>query len=400
MKSVSVGTAQITLLAAAIVSSVLTAAIPTAAVTRSQDLLPLDDFESGLSRWDVSNEDAIAIIDSGDATHGKVLQLTPAEAQIRALIRGSSDWAGYRIEGEVLFPENRHNYLGLVYHYSEHDGRVDLGSIYIKGNGSYIRVNPRRDWNPHRMLYEEMRVALTGDDAIHIGQWQRFAAEVVGNSCHFYVGDMETPKVTFDFYEGDRGAAGFKPRVVGGATWIDNIRVQAIEELSYRGEARPAGVEYDPDSLITDWAVMGPLTRAIHEIESSASPQEVLAVDGGAERRWRRFETDPRGAVITGRVTEFLGSRTIGYFATSVQVGADEHTELQFSSIDDLTLWIDGRFRGYAYRDSLAWYDFGRNPDHPPTVSIPLEPGNHEVLVRVRGGVYASGGFFARVVRR
>jgi hypothetical protein len=82
-----------------------------------------------------------------------------------------------------------------------------------------------------------------------------------------------------------------------------------------------------------------------------------------------------------------------------LQVSEGESAELQFSSIDDLTIWINGQFYGYAYRDSLAWFDFGRNPEHPPTVSIPLGPGDHQVLVRVRGGVYASGGFFARVVR-
>jgi len=186
-----------------------------------------ESFESGMDRWDVSDPKAIAVFESGDPKHGKVLRMAPAHAKLHALIRGSETWDRFRIEGDVLFPDDVHNYLGFIYNFREGERRVDLGSIYIKGNGSYIRVNPRRDWNPARAMYEEFRAPLTGDDAIRIGQWQRFAAEVVGRSCHFYVGDMETPKVTFDYYEYDSGMAGFKPRVVGGPVWIDNIRMGA-----------------------------------------------------------------------------------------------------------------------------------------------------------------------------
>jgi hypothetical protein len=198
-----------------------------------------DDFETGLSGWEVSDPAAITIVDSEDPDHGKVLRLAPAGARLHALIRGSEEWGAYRVEGEVLFPTDEHNYLGLIYHFREGGRRVDLGSLYIKGNGSYIRVNPRRDWNPARMLYEEYRTALTGQDAIVIGEWQRFAAEVAGPVCHLYVGDLTTPKVTFGLYEADSGRLGFKPRVVGGPVWLDNVRVTGIGRLSYSGPRLP-----------------------------------------------------------------------------------------------------------------------------------------------------------------
>ena len=78
------------------------------------------------------------------------------------------------------------------------------------------------------MLYEEYRVELTGDAEIRVGEWQRFAAEIVGNTCHFYVADMKTPKLTFDHYEHDFGLVGFKPRVVGGDVWLDNVRADSM----------------------------------------------------------------------------------------------------------------------------------------------------------------------------
>ncbi len=368
--------------------------------TTSEKNLFVDDFESGLKKWEISNRRAIRVVNSDDAKHGKVLVLTPADAKLCALIRGSERWSGYRIEADFLFPTNEHNYLGFVYHLQENKRRVDLGSIYIKGNGNYIRVNPRRDWNPARCLYEEYTTKLSGQDAIRVGVWQRFAAEVINNRCHFYVGDMKTPKVTFDLFENRSGKAGFKPRVVGGPVWIDNVRVTAIKKMSYSGPTLPSHIRHDPDRFITEWSVLGPLTRTFSEVESAPQPTDITVSDDNRKRRWQKFDTDARGAVVTGKVTEFLGSRTVAYFSTNVEVRADEQAALEFSAIDDLTIWVNGKFRSYEYGDYFAWHDFDKNAKHWGTGSrIVLNPGSNCVLVRVRGGRYAKGGFFAKVVR-
>lgn len=95
-----------------------------------------DDFEQGLARWEINAPQAVTLKDSGDAAHGKVLQLAPGGAKVFALVRGSDTWRGYRIEGEVLFPTDEENYLGLIYHYRETPRRVDLGSLYIRGDDS------------------------------------------------------------------------------------------------------------------------------------------------------------------------------------------------------------------------------------------------------------------------
>ncbi|MGD8329245.1 MAG: hypothetical protein PVJ49_07390, partial [Acidobacteriota bacterium] len=376
-------------------TSTMTSEAPAAA---RGNLLFADDFENGTGGWEISNTHAMGIIDSDDARHGEVLRLAPADAQISALIRGSERWPAFRIEGDVLFPDDRNNYLGFIYDYVASPRRTDMGSIYIKGNGSYIRVNPRRDWNPARMLYEEYRTPLTGEDAIVIGEWQHFAAEVIGSVCHFYVGDMSVPKVTFDHYEGGAGRVGFKPRVVGGPVWLDNVRVVAIDAPSYTGAPRPAGMDHRSDELVTDWRALGPLSRIAVPVERAADPASVIVDVDGVARAFEPFVTDGRGAVVTGRVVEFLGSGTVAYFATRIVVPEGSSAELQLSTIDDLALWNNGVFKGYVLRDTFAWHDVGRNPDHPPTDSLSLEPGVHNVLVRVRGGAYASGGFFARLV--
>jgi hypothetical protein len=91
----------------------------------------------------------------------------------------------------------------------------------------------------------------------------------------------------------------------------------------------------------------------------------------------------------------------VGYFRTRVHVAEGEQAVLEFSALDDMAIWLDGRFEGYSYGDRNAWYDFGINPDHPPSpgTSLPLHPGDNHVLIRVRGGRYAAGAFFARVTR-
>jgi hypothetical protein len=389
-------------LALALTTLVLSAAVATAASRAAEvpgRLLLADGFEGDLSAWEANDESAVAIVDSGDAAHGRVLELNPSHSTLYALIRGSETWPAYRIEGEVLFPTNEHNYLGFVYNLRDVGGRIDLGSVYIKGNGSYIRVNPRRDWNPARMLYEEFRVALDGDAAIITGKWRRFAVEVEGAVCHLYVADMVTPKVTFPFFELDSGKAGFKPRVVGGPVWIDNVRATSITRLSYRGPMIPAGIEYRPERMVRDWKVLGPLQATHKELEQRAVPTSGGVIENGVAHLWREFQTDGRGAVVSGRVVDFLGEKTVAYFHSAIEVPQGSAAELEFSSIDDLTMWLNGKFEDYSYADDYAWHDFGVNPDHPssPYASLPLAEGINHVLIRIRGGRYASGGFFAAV---
>ncbi|UCD36880.1 MAG: hypothetical protein JSW54_08545 [Fidelibacterota bacterium] len=362
-----------------------------------------DDFENGLERWELVGDQAINVHESGDPEHGKVLVLKP-DGQVYALVRDSDQWSAIRVEGDILFPRNEHNYFGLIYHYNQTRFRTDFSSIYIKGNGSYIRANPHRDGNVSRLMYEEYRTRLTSDQAIQINQWHAFKAEIMGPVCHLYVGDMSIPKLTFSLYEHSSGLVGFKPRVAGGDVWLDNVRITSIEELSYTGPDIPA-IDYETDSLITDWEVLGPLTRPVPEIEHAVKPFASLRV-GRTKYTWEPFEVDIRGAVITGKVTEYLGERSVAYFRTVVHANTNKAAILHVTTLDELALWINDRFYGYIYRDGYvsgdndwnAWYDFWKNPAHAGRrIPIELKPGANQILVRTRNGQYASGGFFARL---
>jgi hypothetical protein len=294
------------------------------------------------------------------------------------------------MEGDVLFPDDQHNYLGFIYAFREHRGRTDFGVIYIKGNGSYLRVNPHRDFNVGRTLYEEYRTPLVEQAAIRIGEWKRFRLEVIGNEAHLYVGDMTVPQLTFSHLELDAGAIGLKPRSVGGDVWVDNVAVSTIGEFAYGGPPLPAP-DYQPDSLLTDWEIAGPLARTDDRLarHPDSFPQ-----------RWRPFPTDRRGAVVTGTVTDYHGPHTVAYFRTTPHSPTVGAVVLHLSTVDDLAVWVNGRFHWFVPRQRLVWWDFWVNEEHRGRrIPIELREGANEIVVRVRGGVYASGGFFARLER-
>ena len=360
-----------------------------------------DDFEDGdLSGWDLMNPQAIRVIDSNNAVHGKVLELQADDA-VLALIRDSDQWGTVRVEGDLLFPDDGDNYLAFVYHFNQGGRRTDFSSLYLKGNGSYIRANPWRDTNVSRLLYEEYLTPLQGEAAIQIGRWHAFRMEVMGAVCHIYIDDMVTPKITYALYERTSGQVGFNSRVAGSPAWIDNVRVTSIERLQYDGPRIP-DIPYRPDSLITDWEVIGPFAGATAAVERSGPGPRVF--DSGREYTWQPFETDLRGAVISGRVTEFRGGRPVAYFRTTMAAAEQRQAVLHFSSVDELAVWVNGRFQGYVYRqgyvdddDWNAWYDFWENPDHEGRrITVDLASGENHIVIRTYNGQFASGGFFAR----
>ena len=346
-----------------------------------------DDFETNLTRWDVIGERAVALRASGDPRHGTVLELTP-NGDVAALIKGSEAWGQVRFEGEMMFPSRVDNYLGFIYNFTARGSRLDFGLIYVKGNESYLQVNPHRDFNVARTVYPELRAELKGPSVVEIGRWQRFALEVVGATAHLYIGTTSAPQLTFSDLELGGGALGLQPRSVGSAVWVDNVKVTRIERFSYTGPPVPA-VSYARDALLTEWSVIGPLPR---------TDDHIARFPGTGS--WKAFELDPRGAVVTGRVVDYHGPATVAYFRTAVTSPANGDAELQFSTADDLAVWLNGEFQAFLARQDAAWFDFHSNPARAGRrLPVTLKAGVNDVVVRVRGGVYATGGFFARLAR-
>lgn len=362
----------------------------------SQNILFFDDFENGCSKWNFVNPDKIRIVHTGDLEHMHVLELIPGGQSVYALIKNSDKWTNFKVEGDVLYPEDFHNYMGLIYNYQVNGSRTDFGSIYIKGNDSYIRVNPHRDGNASRTLYEEYKTPLTGQSAIHVGEWQHFKAEIMGSTCHFYVGDMEVPQITFQFHEFLFGQVGFKPRVYGSSCWLDHICVSSISSFHYEGPPLPQAICYQKEEMITKWDAIGPFYYRNTEIEKEDYNPEKLYPSLNEEVAWKSFDTDGRGCVLVGRLSEFNSWKNKVYFHTSVLSERSRKALLSFSTRNDLTLWVNGENAGRLLGADYCWFDFMKNPDHAgQKLSITLKPGTNHILVLVQGGRYGGDGFFA-----
>jgi hypothetical protein len=363
-----------------------------------------DDFEGDLSRWQLVGALNITIKESNSGDHGRVMELEP-NGKVLALIPGSDAWGPLRLELDMLFPDDAHNYLGFIYHYTDSGHRTDFGSLYVKGNGSYIRANPWRDGNVSRLLYEEYKIKIEGKDAIRIGAWQRVMLEVDGENCHLYIGDMKIPKITFNLYEGRSGLVGFNPRVAGHPVWIDNVRATAIKALSYKGPDLPA-ISYSPENLLTAWQVAGPYVQPIIEIEEKHAHENTDRTNEEPNNAWRPFSSDARGALVTGRISEYEGNHPVVYLKTLVHSRTDKNAILHLSTLDEISLWVNDTYHGFVYRNGYmfgnrdwnAWHDFYKNPSHEGSkVPIKLKAGENQILLRVRNGQFASGGLFARL---
>jgi hypothetical protein len=353
-----------------------------------------DDFETNLSKWEYSDSGLVQITDTNDSIHRSVLKLIPNKTSDCILIKNSDKWSEVLIEGQVLFPTDKHNYLGLVYNYNQNE-RIDFGCIYIKGNDSYIRVNPHRDGNASRALYEEYKTNLIEEVKIKSNVWVSFKAEIIGSECHFYVQDMKKPKVIFKHFEYSSGKLGFKPRFAGGECWLDNIQVNQIAEFSYTKPENHDSFDYQKESMLNRWKAIGPFCERIAQIEEQRF--DSLIIDE-KEYRWYNFQTDDRGCLVVGKICRYSTNQRYAYFSTTVETDTATIGELTFSSLNNLQVWVNSKFIGSVEKQKYAWYDFVKNPEHKgKSLPIKLRKGTNTILILVEGANYSGDGFYAQI---
>jgi hypothetical protein len=357
----------------------------------AEEPLARDDFEHDLSQWlTVGPEGNVRIVpEDGTEADNHVLELVPLQGGfVHTLLRGSEGWTNVRIDGRVLFPTNGDGYLGLIYNHRRRGSRTDFGCIYVKGNGSYIRVSPHRDGNPSWRLYEELKVPLEGPRTIVPNRWYRFRLDVVGREARFAFGDLAQPLVLFDGIEMDRGAIGLEARPGrGDPVWVDDIVVRRFGAITAAGpdtRAKPVS-----PTLLTQWEAFGPFARPNNAVES-----------GGEAPVPRSVVADERGMVITGRFTDFLGGdRHLAYLRTTLEGGEDgARRDLVFSTANRIDAWLDGRHLGTVEPQDYVWTDFLSTPEHVAArFPVTLSPGPNNLLLRVDGSRFAGGGFLAAV---
>jgi len=370
---------------------ILTAAINliSPSCVSAQTLMFSDDFETDLRHWDLIEPALVKIVgEARSANHA--LMLTPkAGGFSHVLLRGSEEYQNVRMEGRFLFPTEGHGYLGFIYNHQSSENRTDFGCVYVKSNGSYIRMSPHYDGNPSWRLYEELKINLDGAQQIQTGVWYQFRLDVISNYAHLYVNDMSTPVAEFDLFFGTKGALGLEARPGRGEpVWVDEIRVYEL----------PSNTDVPQEqetlaSTFANWETYGGVAGTV---------DSTTAIPEFRDSEWRRISPDRRGAVITGRLTQFTsGDDDIVYLRAKLNVDDPPAPGwLAFSSANQLDIWLNGRYRGSVAPDSYIWADHATSAVHPGA-RLPVEPvaGENEVILRVHGDTFAAGGFFAQFLK-
>ena len=361
----------------------------------SGQTLFFDEFENNLQGWEYQDTSVYQRFLTQDSLHKSVLKLIPNKTTECILIKNSENWDAVAIEGQVLFPSDQHNYLGLVYNYQKNE-RTDFGCIYIKGNGNYVRVNPHRDGNASRALYEEYKTSLTSEREIRTNEWVSFRAEIIGPECHFYVQNLNSPIITFKHLELTNGKIGFKTRFSGGECWLDNLSVQRIKEFSHSTQEASETLTYNKDKMITEWLAIGPFNNRIEEIEKSKGNNAVLL--SKTQYNWFNFNSDERGCVVAGMLCRYSSEENFAYFSTTIQKDEKDKAELLFSSLNNLHIWVNAVYIGMIEKQKYAWYDFDRIPEHiGRSIPINLEEGDNRLLILVEGANYSGDGFYSMI---
>ncbi len=163
---------------------------------------------------------------------------------------------------------------------------------------------------------------------------------------------------------------------------VDDVTVRAIDRLSYDGPGI-SSTAADREGLLTSWRRAGPFERT----------DDRIARHPASFAPWSLVATDPRGAIVTGRDVDYHDPRTVAYYRATVVSPVPRQAELVFGTVGDLAVWINGRFEGFVPRQDITWFDVHTNPAHPGRrVPLTLRAGANDIAVRIRGGVYASGG--------
>ena len=363
-------------------------------------ILVEEDFESGLSRWSLDNADSIAIVSDPGSDGNRALQLTPEEETFtHAIFEESADWADIRFEGRFLFPTEGDGYLGLIYNYRQSPGsdgieRTDFGCIYIKSNGSYVRVSPHYDGNPSWRLYEEYRFDLQGERRIEVGKWYDFRLDVRGRAAELFVENMLEPVVRFEPAPHASGALGLEARPGGGEpVWVDDVKVTNLPP-SPDPDRAPDSSPSVGRAQGARWEILGPFQ---FEEPSDSEPPELPTDD------WQPIRPDPHGLFVTGRTTQYRsGDYDVAYLRTRFGVTdlKAAPTWLAISSANRLDVWLNGYYRGTVAEEPFIWSDYLTSTTHPGA-RVPLLPviGENEILIRVHGRRFAGGGLYLDLLR-
>ena len=117
-----------------------------------------------------------------------------------------------------------------------------------------------------------------------------------------------------------------------------------------------------------------------------------------ADSDWQPIQTDKRGMLRTGRISEYAGEKKIAWFrhrVNSTRMKPDPLI-LRLSTANPLDIWLNGVWLAHIEPEYFSWFDFLESNEHPGAyLALPIRSGENQLLIRVDGDRFAGGGFYA-----
>ncbi len=105
--------------------------------------------------------------------------------------------------------------------------------------------------------------------------------------------------------------------------------------------------------------------------------------------------------MVAGKLCRFSTDEKYAYFSTIIQSDEVLKSELQFSSLNNLHIWVNSVYVDMIEKQKYAWYDFNRNTEHAGrSVFINLKEGDNRILILVEGANYSGDGFYSHIKRQ
>jgi hypothetical protein len=303
---------------------------------------------------------------------------------------GDETWENYRVEFEVCTTGEKDGWVGPDLHVSDDGADCCNLQFYSTRERDEVVFEAAGRWGRGSLGWKLFPMAQRFA-RLPKGEWARIRVDVGATFMNVTVNDDPESCYTVRYLPFSKGGVRFWNYY--GSAYIRNLRVTVLDE----NEVQPA-LE-DPWETVAGQPAVGgwQMSRLLPEgTGKDGTPRAIVPEDAG----WRDVEADHRGVVVVSALgPEYATKKGVVFARATIESPAVATRDCRLTYTDQLTMWVNGRevFRG----EPRGWFDPGRSledwfgrlmPDQFES-SLPLEPGENEILIRleVNEPLFGSG---------
>ena len=303
---------------------------------------------------------------------------------------GDETWKNYRIEFEVCTTGETDGWVGPDFHVSDDGSNCCNLQFYSTRERDEVVFEAAGRWGRGSLGW---KLFPMGQRFVRLpkGEWARIRVDVAGTFMNVTVNDDPESCYTVRYLPFSMG--GVRLWNYYGSAYMRNLRITTLGENEVEPELEDPWVAVAGKAIVGGWQVSRVLPEGTGK--EGAPPPMVLA-----DAAWRDVEADPRGVVIVSALgSEYTSGKCVVFARAAIESPEAVVRAGRLTYSDQLTMWVNGReiFRG----EPRGWFDPGRSPEDwfgrlmPDQfeLTLPLEPGENEILIRleVNEPLFGSG---------